>query len=290
MAENLFLIYYRDDPDRVGLQVGEAIYELDSTISSLDWLLRNVPIHELEGYLLGARGAVFSPAEETLRPVIGSQEVWAAGVTYKRSEEARERESHNSTVYTRVYNAERPELFFKALGSEVVGSGQPVGIRYDATWSVPEPELVIVFNPRMEVVGFTIGNDMSSRDIEGDNPLYLPQAKVYERSCAVGTRLWLQPGRTTWPEATISIAIRRKDQVVFEGETSTASIHRSLADLKEYLGRCKRFTHGVLLFTGTGIVPPDSFTLKEGDEVRIRIDPLGELVNNVTVIQRQTEI
>jgi 2-dehydro-3-deoxy-D-arabinonate dehydratase len=263
---------------------------LDSSIASLDWLLRNVPIPEMESYLLGARRDEISPAPETLRPVVGNQEVWAAGVTYKRSEEARERESHNSTVYTRVYHAQRPELFFKALGSDVVGSGQPVGIRYDATWSVPEPELVIVFNPRMEVVGFTIGNDMSSRDIEGDNPLYLPQAKVYERSCAVGTRLWLQPGRMMWPDVSINIAIQRNNQVVFQGETSTANIHRTLVDLKEYLGRCKRFANGVLLFTGTGIVPPDTFTLADGDEVRIRIDPIGELVNKVTVIQSQNEM
>ncbi len=285
MPENLFLIHYRGDTDRVGLQVGETVYALDSSIASLDWLLRNVPVAEMEQYLLNARGQAINLASDILRPVVGSQEVWAAGVTYKRSEEARERESHNSTIYTRVYQAERPELFFKALGSEVVGSGQPVGIRYDAAWSVPEPELVIVFNPRMEVVGFTIGNDMSSRDIEGDNPLYLPQAKVYEGSCAVGTRLWLQPGCAAWPNAGIRIAIRRGGQVVFEGETSTANIHRSLADLREYLGRCKRFQYGVLLFTGTGIVPPDTFTLVAGDEVRIRIDPIGELVNPVIVIQ-----
>jgi 2-dehydro-3-deoxy-D-arabinonate dehydratase len=216
----------------------------------------------------------------------GRQEIWAAGVTYKRSEEARESESNNSTIYTRVYSAPRPELFFKAMGYDAVGSGQPVGIRYDATWSVPEPELVVVLNGDMEVVGFTIGNDMSSRDIEGENPLYLPQAKVYEAACALGPRIWLQPGATTWPDVKIQLQIERGGRVVFADETSTASIHRPLAELIDYLGRCKRFPWGVLLFTGTGIVPPDSFTLAEGDTVRIRIDPIGELVNMVRVVSR----
>jgi 2-dehydro-3-deoxy-D-arabinonate dehydratase len=289
MPEDFFLLNLRGDRECLGLQVGQTTYTVDESIPALDWLLRNVPIEAITQRLADAARDEITPAPELLRPVVGSQEVWAAGVTYKRSEEARERESHNSTIYTRVYRAERPELFFKALGGEVVGSGQPVGIRYDATWSVPEPELVVVFNPRLEVVGFAIGNDMSSRDIEGDNPLYLPQAKVYEGSCAVGTRLWLQPGRATWPDAVISIVIKRNEQVVFQGETSTANIHRTLADLTEYLGRCKRFAKGVLLFSGTGIVPPDTFTLMADDEIRVRIDPIGELVNRVAVIQPQNE-
>ena len=173
-------------------------------------------------------------------------------MTYKRSEEAREAESKNSTIYTRVYSAKRPELFFKAMGYDVVGSGEAVGIRADASWSVPEPELVVVLNAHMEVVGFTIGNDMSSRDIEGENPLYLPQAKVYERACALGPRLWLQPGATTFPDVDIKLVIERAGEVAFSGQTSTGELHRPLNELVEYLGRCKRFKYGAMLFTGTG--------------------------------------
>jgi 2-dehydro-3-deoxy-D-arabinonate dehydratase len=231
-----------------------------------------------------AQATPVSVAPGTLGAPIGQQEVWAAGVTYKRSEEARERESNNSNMYSRVYSAERPELFFKSLGADVVGNGQPVGIRCDATWSVPEPELVIVLNSRMEVVGFTVGNDMSSRDIEGANPLYLPQAKVYEAACAVGPRIWLQPDLGAWPDVAISISIQRDGNSVFSGETSTAAIHRTLADLVMYLGRCKKYRYGAYLFTGTGVVPPDTFTLAAGDEVRIRIDPIGELINRVIVV------
>lgn len=280
MNDDLFLIQHGG---QLGLQTGGMTYALTNAIPSLDWLLQNVPAAEIAQRLREASAEPTMPATAALRAPIGQQEVWAAGVTYKRSEEARERESKNSTIYTRVYSAERPELFYKAAGPEVVASGQPVGIRYDATWSVPEPELVIVVNARMEAVGFTIGNDMSSRDIEGENPLYLPQAKVYERSCAVGPRLWINP-RQTWPDATIQIEIKRAGAAVFSGETSTAQIHRTLSDLVGYLGRCRRFPNGAFLFTGTGLVPPDSFTLAAGDEVRIRIDPIGELVNTVMVV------
>ena len=171
------------------------------------------------------------------------------------------------------------------MGYDVVGNGQNVGIRYDAAWSVPEPEMVVLFNPRMEVIGFTVGNDMSSRDIEGENPLYLPQAKVYDLSCAVGSRLWLQPGATEWPTLAIQLKVRRSGAIIFEGETSTSKLNRPLRELADYLGRCKRFVNGALLFTGTGIVPPDDFTLNDGDEVTIRIDPIGELVNPVCVVK-----
>jgi 2-dehydro-3-deoxy-D-arabinonate dehydratase len=205
-------------------------------------------------------------------------------VTYKRSEEARETESHHSTIYSRVYSAQRPELFFKALGQDVVAPAGQVGIRYDATWSVPEPELVVVLNARLEEIGFTIGNDMSSRDIEGENPLYLPQAKVYHGACAIGPRIWLQPGRNAWPHLTIKMTIRRRGQIAFEAETMTANLHRSLPELIDYLGRCKDFPNGAHLFTGTGIVPPDDFTLHMGDEVRIHIDPLGDLINTVGMV------
>lgn len=285
MGSDLFLVQYDGG---LGLDDGSAITPLGT--GGLDWLLSNDAGAPPAADLIAALRASARPAVErssfTAQTPVGRQEIWAAGVTYKRSEEAREAESNNSTIYTRVYSAKRPELFFKANGYDVVELGAPVGIRRDATWSVPEPELVVVINARMEVVGFTIGNDMSSRDIEGENPLYLPQAKVYEGACALGPRIWLQPGATQWPDVAIAVAIERGGAVAFSGQTSTAALHRSLGELVEYLGRCKRFPFGALLFTGTGIVPPDTFTLAEGDVVRIRIDPIGELVNTVRVVGR----
>lgn len=285
-SDDLFLVQYRaaDGTSQLGLEQGQSLRPLAD--HQLDDLLSATapPAGEL---IAALRSAAQSPVDRAsisrLAPV-SRQEVWASGVTYKRSEEAREAESHNSTIYTRVYSAVRPELFFKANGYDVVAPGDPVGIRYDAKWSVPEPELVVVLNARMEVIGFAVGNDMSSRDIEGENPLYLPQAKVYEQACALGPRIWLQPNTTVWPEVEIGLQIERGGQVVFTGKTSTASLHRSLAELVEYLGRCKHYPYGALLFTGTGIVPPDSFTLAAGDTVKIRIDPIGELVNPVQVV------
>ncbi len=283
MAENIYLITYGEGR-KLGVQIGETAYALRNGLDSIDHILANVSAADLPQALTDAKSDPISLASGIVPPPVGNQEVWAAGVTYKRSEEARERESNNSNIYSRVYNAQRPEIFFKALGPDVIGSGDKAGIRCDAKWSVPEPELVVVFNTRMEVIGFTIGNDMSSRDIEGENPLYLPQAKVYDGSCVIGPRIWVQPGRTVWPDVSIHISIRRGGQEVFKGDTSTANIHRPLADLIDYLGRCKRFRYGAMLFTGTGIVPPDEFTLAADDEVRIRIDPIGELVNRVRVV------
>jgi len=287
MADEMFLLHYVDGGERrLGLQVGATLYSLGEALPSLEWLLTNVPAGDLLPMVSAARGAPVLNADSA-RLVLGQQEVWAAGVTYKQSEEARERESHGSTIYTRVYAAERPELFMKAIGYQAVSSDDDVGIRYDASWSVPEPELALVLNARLEVVGFTVANDMSSRDIEGDNPLYLPQAKVYERSCALGPRIWLQPGATAWPDVNIGIQIERGGGVVFSGETATGQLHRTLHDLVRYLGRAKRFAHGVVLLTGTGIVPPDSFTLAAGDSVSITIEPIGTLTNTVTVVGEQ---
>lgn len=288
---DLFLVRYRaaDGTVALGLDRGGVVSPLAGDIQ-LDWLLSGAADAPRAADLPAVvQRAALEPERRgiTLQAPVGGQEIWASGVTYKRSEEAREAESHNSTIYTRVYSAVRPELFFKANGDEAVGTGDQVGIRFDATWSVPEPELVVVLNAHMEVVGFTIGNDMSSRDIEGENPLYLPQAKVYERACALGPRIWLQPGATAFPELGIDLSIERGGQIAFSGQTSTAALHRQLMELIEYLGRCKRFPRGALLFTGTGIVPPDTFTLAEGDTVHIRIDPIGELVNTVCVIGKQ---
>jgi 2-dehydro-3-deoxy-D-arabinonate dehydratase len=219
-----------------------------------------------------------------LLPPVDRQEVWAAGVTYERSRQARQEESQDGgDVYARVYAADRPEIFFKAPAEKVVGPGAPVGIRRDADWSVPEPELALVLNPAMQVAGFTIGNDLSSRDIEGANPLYLPQAKVYTASCALGPAIRLVAAGS-WPELAISISIERRGQVVFADSTSTSRLHRTLSDLSQYLGRSSQFPHGAVLLTGTGIVPPNDFTLAEGDIVSIEIETLGRLTNPVMVV------
>jgi 2-dehydro-3-deoxy-D-arabinonate dehydratase len=215
---------------------------------------------------------------------IGTQEVWAAGVTYYRSRSARMEESKEAgggSFYDRVYSADRPELFFKATSHRVAAHGRQVRIRRDAAWSVPEPELTLLINPRGQMIGCTIGNDMSSRDIEGENPLYLPQAKVYDGSCALGPCVLLcsEPP----PAATeIRLDIFRGGQAAFSGVTTLAELKREPAALIEYLFRDNSFPAGVFLMTGTGIVPPDSFTLAKGDRVQISIDAIGVLENEVT--------
>ncbi len=212
------------------------------------------------------------------------QDVWAAGVTYERSRQARQEEADDGgDVYLRVYGATRPELFFKARGEWVVGQHGKVGIRSDATWSVPEPELALVMNPALEIVGMSAANDMSSRDIEGENPLYLPQAKIYTAACALGHGIRLQAAED-FPHVAIRLEIRRGDDVVFSGETNTRNIRRRARDLLAYLGRSLTFPHGVVLLTGTGIVPPNEFTLHEGDAVYIAIDGVDALINTVKVV------
>ncbi|MBL8130865.1 MAG: fumarylacetoacetate hydrolase family protein [Anaerolineae bacterium] len=287
MEQESFLTgYVQDSRVRLAMQRGGVTYALDeAAIPSFEWLMVNIQAHDLLPRLDSAlRDPLPADARLTLRGLLNRQPVWAAGVTYKISEEARERESHNSTVYTRVYAAKRPEVFWKSIGYEAVSSDDFVGIRADAVWSVPEPELTVVFNARREVIGFTIGNDMSSRDIEGENPLYLPQAKVYDESCALGPRILLRPNADTWLDASIHIRIERAGSVAFEGRTGTDRLNRTLPELTDYLGRCKTFPYGVLLMTGTGVVPSDAFTLAAGDVIRIRIDPIGELVNTVRTV------
>ena len=220
-----------------------------------------------------------------LCPPVEQQEVWAAGVTYSRSKAARMEESDfSATAYDRVYAAARPELFFKALPEKVVGPGDPVGIRRDARWSVPEPELALVFNSRGQLAGYTIGNDMSSRDIEGENLLYLPQAKIYEHSCALGPWITLDTDEVKAREWDIHLDIQRNGLPVFSGDTSVSRIHRSFTELAEYLFRSQRFPYGAILLTGTGIIPPDDFTLQATDEVEIRISGIGVLRNPVAVV------
>jgi 2-dehydro-3-deoxy-D-arabinonate dehydratase len=221
-------------------------------------------------------------ASVTLLAPIDRQEVWAAGVTYKRSKVARMEESQGaSRFYDLVYDAPRPELFFKASPHRVAGPGEPVRIRADAKWNVPEPELTLVLNSRMELVGFTVGNDMSSRDIEGENPLYLPQAKVYDGCCALGPWITLVEGMPPREEIGIRLAVKREKKTVFAGETSIEQMHRTFEDLIGWLARDNSFPQGVLLLTGTGIVPKDDFTLQAGDAVEITIDGIGTLANPV---------
>jgi 2-dehydro-3-deoxy-D-arabinonate dehydratase len=273
---------------RIGLVADDDATVIDLTAAGIT---RLQPVLESEnpGALLqaAAHGSLprFALAEVGLCAPVERQEVWAAGVTYLRSKSARMEESDfSASAYDRVYAAERPEIFFKALGEKVAAPGEPVGIRRDAHWSVPEPELALVLNSRGQIAGCTLGNDMSSRDIEGENLLYLPQAKVYDRSCSLGP--WITLGVTeadvrTWQ---ISIAILRNGQRVFTGETSVGQIKRSFTELAGYLCRSQTFPHGAVLLTGTGVVPSDSFTLQTGDIVEIRIPSLGMLRNPVVVV------
>ena len=227
------------------------------------------PTHEFQG-------------AELLAP-IGSQEVWAAGVTYYRSRGARMEESKDAgggDFYDRVYSAERPELFFKSTANRTVGTGDKVRIRKDARWSVPEPELTLVISPLGKIIGYTIGNDMSSRDIEGENPLYLPQAKVYDGSCALGPGILVTTGLLP-PSTEINLEILRNENVAFSGSTTLSAMKRDPQTLIEYLFRDNTFPNGCYLMTGTGIVPPSDFTLARGDMVRITIEPIGTLQNEV---------
>jgi len=236
-----------------------------------------LPASEMGRWLAAATGAELDAP--LIAPIDAEQEVWAAGVTYLRSRAAREQESQSADVYARVYGAERPEIFHKAAGWRVMGPEQPVRVRRDSAWNVPEPEMTLVINRHGEVVGYCAGNDVSSRDIEGENPLYLPQAKVYDGSCALGPGIVLAD-----PEAMralpVRLAILRGGTEVFAGETSTSQMARGIEELAAYLFRELSFPYGAFLMTGTGIIPPDSFTLRPADVVRISVGELT-LVNPV---------
>jgi 2-dehydro-3-deoxy-D-arabinonate dehydratase len=298
---NHFLVRFFDPKlgVRVGVQIGGTVHDVTEAVDSVGaWVSGSVgrvdaAIAELLEAVKSSRHAHLAasfdhaPSPDRLHwlPPIDVQDVWAAGVTYERSRAARQEEAiDGGDVYARVYTAERPELFFKARGPWVVGPHDQVGIRRDATWNVPEPELALVINPALEIVGFTIGNDMSSRDIEGENPLYLPQAKMYTRSCALGPAIALGRVDEAWPETRIVVQIMREGTVAFAGETHTNKIRRRPDELVDYLGRALAFPDGAVLLTGTGIVPPDSFTLVTGDKVQITIDAVGTLHNVVMVV------
>jgi 2-dehydro-3-deoxy-D-arabinonate dehydratase len=273
---------YRTDTGCIVEQDGKY-YSTGHT--SLDQLIAHDDLRSLLENIIEKSQAIASPLTnvENLRPPIENQEVWAAGVTYFRSRSARIEESKSSgggDFYDRVYSAERPELFFKATPNRVVGHHGKVAIRKDATWSVPEPELTLLASPRGKIIGYTIGNDMSSRDIEGENPLYLPQAKVYNRSCALGPGI-LVTSKPLPPTTPIRLEILRAGQTAFSGSTDLSQMKRDPQTLVDYLFRENVFPVGCFLLTGTGVVPPDSFTLKHSDEIRITIDGIGTLINFV---------
>jgi 2-dehydro-3-deoxy-D-arabinonate dehydratase len=244
-------------------------------------------VHEdLHGFLSASVASMAPSSEfdaaELLAP-IGHQEVWAAGVTYFRSRGARMEESKDAgggDFYDRVYTAQRPELFFKSTASRTVGSGGKVRIRADAHWSVPEPELTLLVSPAGKIIGYTIGNDMSSRDIEGENPLYLPQAKVYDGSCALGPGVFISSDPLPASTA-ITLEIERSGRIEFAGSIALTELKRDPQTLVDYLFRDNTFPSGCFLMTGTGIVPPTNFTLASGDIIRIAIDPIGTLENEV---------
>jgi 2-dehydro-3-deoxy-D-arabinonate dehydratase len=273
---------------RLGLVRDGALYDISDRWPTLSAFLgwsggRGNLAADLASALAGAAPVAQlagADAPALLKPT-DDQEVWAAGVTYERSRIAREEESAGSGIYDRVYSAARPEIFFKATPSRTVGPGEGVAIRMDSGWNVPEPELALVVNQQLELVGFTVGNDMSSRDIEGENPLYLPQAKMYARCCALGPLIALRDSIGDATNLPIKLEIVRDGAIAFSAETSTRRIVRSFADLIGYLGRDNLFPHGVVLLTGTGIVPPDDFTLLAGDEVAIAIEGIGTLRNPV---------
>jgi len=278
---NLVRYATENDPSpRVGLLQGAELVPLGGGASRLSEILHGA---DPAGTVRASAGAIadrVALSSVRLLPPIERQEVWGAGVTYERSKTAREEESKQAaSFYDLVYRADRPELFFKATPHRVVGPGGSIRIRRDARWTVPEPELGLVLSPTLELVGFTIGDDVSARDIEGENPLYLPQAKVYDGCCALGPAIALASSVADPRNLEIRLQILRGDRLAFEGATSTARIARRFEDLIAWLGRDHSFPDGVFLLTGTGIIPPDDFALEAGDVVRIAIDGLGTLEN-----------
>jgi 2-dehydro-3-deoxy-D-arabinonate dehydratase len=259
------------------MQVGDAPLRV-----GLDDLLR-LSLSEARAAVESAGAA--ADLGGTLLPPVDTQEVWGAGVTYEQSRAGRVEESTEGGIYDRVYLAQRPEVFFKATAQRVVGDGQPVGIRADSPWNAPEPELGLVLNAGGEIFGYVVGDDVSSRSIEGENPLYLSQAKVYERSCALGPGIvpvWAAPATPFH----IALRVEREEAIAFEGSTSTANIVRRFEDLAAWLMAALAFPVGVVLLTGTGIVPNESFSLRAGDIVTIDIPGVGTLTNPVVLVGR----
>ncbi len=266
---------------RVGVVAGDEVKLAPAGLELAAVLFDDDPSACAAALAAASREALPLAAAPWLAP-IDRQEVWAAGVTYLRSKKARMDESASAAVfYDKVYEADRPELFFKAPPRRVVGHGAAIRARADSKWTVLEPELVLVLTPDLRCVGYTAGNDMSARDIEGDNPLYLPQAKTYDACCALGPTVVLCPALPAAAELTIELAIERDGAEVFRGATSIAQMRRRPLDLVAWLGRDSTFPDGAFLFTGTGIVPPDDFTVRAGDLIHIDIAGVGRLTNPV---------
>ena len=281
------LAKFRSPLGRVGVAIVEdaTAFPLDlgrvPGIETLADILHSANPRELAA-LLHPGGAGLPIADLTFLAPVDRQEIWAAGVTYKRSKVAREEESAGAAqFYDKVYSAARPELFMKATPERVTHPGEPIRVRADSEWNVPEPELTLVVTPALKIVGYTVGNDVSSRDIEGENPLYLPQAKIYTGSCAVGPWVTLADAIPELTTCEIRLVIHRDGQIAFDGSTSIAQMNRTPESLVEWLGKENVFPHGVLLMTGTGIVPPDAFSLSSGDRVEISIAGIGTLTNPV---------
>ena len=272
---------------RVGLATDDnTVADLSAGgVESITSLLEDTDGTQQISELVGQDVPQLALSEVKLLTPVEGQEVWAAGVTYLRSKKARMEESDfSANAYDLVYEAARPEIFFKSLPDKVVGPGETVGIREDSKWNVPEPELTLVINSAKQLVGYTIGNDMSSRDIEGENLLYLPQAKVYDRSCAVGPWIVVGANEAEVREWTIGVEIERGGNAVFNGETSINNIKRTFDELVDYLCRSQTFPQGVMLLTGTGVVPDDDFTLADDDVIRITISGIGTLENPVATV------
>lgn len=260
------------------------VMDLDQVenVNRLVDILHSPDPNGLASFLIDQQAEPVSVDDVTFLAPIDYQEVWAAGVTYKRSQVARMEESESgASHYDKVYTADRPELFLKATPGRVSGPGEPVRVRYDSAWSVPEPEFTIVAAPDGRIVGYTIGNDMSARDIEGENPLYLPQAKVYNQCCGLGPCVLLASDAFDQNSTTIDLQIHRGGELAFQGDTTLEQLYRKLDDLASWLFRENDLPNGAFLLTGTGIVPPDEFTLEDGDSVSIAISGIGTLTNPV---------
>lgn len=282
---------------RLGAWIGEEVIDITEVggrklQSILDLFIeakkRDKSVQELleEAISQGLKNRKKLPLKDLklIKP-IDPPEVWGAGVTYKRSEEEREKETGIKGIYSMVYKAKRPEIFFKATNHRCVGPEEEIGIRGDSNWNVPEPELAFVIGFNREIIGFTIGNDVSSRDIEGANPLYLPQAKIFEACCAIGPAIVTVDEVGLEPELKIECKILRDEKVIFEGETSTRNMKRSISEIKEYLCKYNPVPPGSVCLTGTGIVPPEDFSLMEGDLVEITIEKIGTLRNRVKLLK-----
>ena len=278
---------YQSNDTRIGLVTDEnSIVDLTASgIHRMDTLLESDDIKERISKLSDNNLTKIELKDAKLLVPLEQQEVWAAGVTYSRSKKARKIESNFSAVaYERVYSADRPQIFFKSIPEKVVATDEPIGIRSDSKWNVPEPELVLVMNSSGKIVGYTIGNDMSSRDIEGENLLYQPQAKIYNRSCSIGPWIIIGVNEEEARQWIISIKIKRNDKLIYQDEISVSQIKRSFTELVEYLFRSQAFHQGVVLLTGTGVVPDDNFSLQPRDKITINITGIGTLENQVVQV------